>query len=254
MTTAAKKAFDEWKGLTKVSLVVYTDQQMFEIGFNKGQEMVKELLATLDDMEEELKLLREEMTEKGYNITKINSSCFNVAYEPGIDIMSRFWDIVALVEDIDGIVGRTVGIARKVFTREEADDAIFEKVAKRYRFAIENQDQDLLDMARTLLSGDAIDHIITRGQSQARTDEDTYREHIVPCIMIHNRAIDMTIEGKSIADVAQMVASNLGIVLITNAEAELLDNTMGWRTTMPAGWEWGNDPMARLVGANIALK
>jgi hypothetical protein len=204
--------------------------------------------------EEELKLLREEMTEKGYNITKVNSSCFNVAYEPGIDIMTRFWDIVALVEDIDGIVGRTVGIARKVFTREEADDAIFEKIAKRYRFAIENQDQDLLDMARTLLSGDSIDHIITLGQSAERTEEDSYREHIVPCIMIHNRAIDMTLDNQGIADVAQMVKSNLGIVLITNAQAELLDNTLGWRTTMPNGWDWDMDPMARLVGANIALK
>jgi hypothetical protein len=203
---------------------------------------------------EELELLRNEMTEKGYNITKVQATCFNVAYESGVDVMSRFWDIVALVEDIDGIVGRTVGIARKVFTREEADNSIFEKIAKRYRFAIENQDQDLLDMARTLLSGDSIDHIITRGQSVNRTEEDSYREHVVPCIMIHNRAIDMTLNGNTVVEVAQMVAANLAIVLITNAEAELLDNTLGWRTVMPMGWDWGQDPLARLVGANIALK
>ena len=204
--------------------------------------------------EEELKLLREEMTARGYNIIKVNSSCFNVAYEPGVNIMSRFWDIVAQVEDIDGIVGRTVGMARKVFTREEADEAIFEKIAKRYRFAIENQDQDLLDLARDLLSSDKIDHIIVRGQSVARTEDDSYREHMVPCIMIHNQAIDMTLAGSSVADVAQMVASNLGIVLISNAEQNLLDVQLGWRTTMPAGWDWGQDPLARLVGANIALK
>ena len=204
--------------------------------------------------EDELKLLREEMIAKGYEILKVNAQCFNVAYEPGADVMTRFWEIVALVEDIDSIVGRTVGMARKVFTREEADEAIFEKIAKRYRFAIENQDQDLLDMARNLLSGDSIDHIITRGHSQARTNDDTYREHVVPCIMIHNQAIDMTLAGASIVEVAQMVAANLAIVLISNAEQQVLDIERGWRTIMPAGWEFGHDPMARLVSANILLK
>jgi len=72
--------------------------------------------------------------------------------------------------------------------------------------------------------------------------------------MIHNRAIDMTLDGQSVAEVAQMVAANLGVVLITNDEAELLNTTMGWKTTMPQDWNWGDDPLARLKSANIKLR
>jgi len=29
---------------------------------------------------------------------------------------------------------------------------------------------------------------------------------------------------------------------------------LGLQTVMPEGWQWGQDPFARLVAANIALK
>lgn len=203
---------------------------------------------------EDLDVLETELGNKGFTIKRRTATLIDVAYAPGADILDRFWDIVTIEENIDSIVAKSRGVATRVFTKQEAEDAIFEKVAKRYFFAIENKDQLMLDMARTLLSGDDIDHLLTRGQSQARTEDDTYREHIVPCIMIHNKAIEMVLAGSSVVEVAQMVASNLGIVLISNAEQQLLDIDKGWRTTMPDGWNFGDNPLARLTQAGIALK
>jgi hypothetical protein len=202
---------------------------------------------------EELDVLEEVMRERGFPI-KSRNALLNIDFEKGVDVLERFWEIVALEENIEGIVAATRGTATKVFTKSVAEEAIFEKIAKRYFYAIENEDQLMLDMARTLLSGDEIDHLITRGSSAAQTEEDTYREHIVPCIMIHNKAIEMAMAGNSIVEVAQMVASNLGIILISNKEQQILDVDKGWRTTMPTGWKFGDDPLARLSQAAIQLK
>ena len=73
-------------------------------------------------------------------------------------------------------------------------------------------------------------------------------------VYIHNQAVDMTVSGASIAAVAQMIKTNLAIVLVTNEEADRLDTELGLQTVMPEGWQWGQDPFARLVVANIALK
>jgi hypothetical protein len=71
--------------------------------------------------------------------------------------------------------------------------------------------------------------------------------------MIHNRAIELTRAGESAVVVAAMIAANMMIVQITNAEAELLDEQLGLRTSMPAGWNWGDSPLARLKFAGIEL-
>jgi hypothetical protein len=203
---------------------------------------------------EELDILEDEMKSRGFPIKSRSGKVININYVKGINILDRFWEIVAIEENIDSIVAKARGIATKVFSREVADKGIFRKVAKRYFNAFENEDQDLLDIARTLLSGDSIDHIITLGESVAHTEEDSYREHIVPCILIHNKAIEMVKSGASIVEVASMIKSNLGIVLISNKEQKILDEEKGWRTIMPDGWIFGNDPLARLKQAGIKLR
>jgi hypothetical protein len=204
---------------------------------------------------ENLVLLEEEVIAKGFKIgSKGKRQYLRLVAVNDDTLMSRFWELVAVLEDIEGIVARSRGIATKVFTKEVDETDKFEKIAGRYFYAIENKDQELLDLGRDLLSGDSIDHIITRGESVGRTDEDTYREHIVPCIMIHNEAIRMAVSGSTRAEVAQMIASNLAIVRITNAEADLLDNKLKLRTCMPADWKFGDDVFARLTVAKIQLK
>ena len=170
------------------------------------------------------------------------------------DPLDMLWEIVGLVEAIPTIVKKVRGMAIKPFTKEVCERNIFEKIAKRFRHAIDDEDGFGLENTRGLLEGDSIDYLITVGESVNRTKENTYREHIVPCIMIFNQAVTMTQEGKSITEVAQMIKNNLAIVLITNEEAELLDGELDMQTSMPDGWKCGDDVFARLTFAKIQLK
>jgi hypothetical protein len=61
-------------------------------------------------------------------------------------------------------------------------------------------------------------------------------------------------EKRSVTEIAQMIKNNLAIVLITNEEAELLDNEMDMQTSMPENWKFGDNVFARLDVASIKLK
>jgi len=170
------------------------------------------------------------------------------------DILENFWIIINTIESIETIVKKVRGQAIKPIPREVSERNIFEKIAKRFRYFIDNEDGFGLENARSLLEGDSIDHLITIGESVKRTKENTYREHIVPCIMVFNQAVTMTMEKRSVTEIAQMIKNNLAIVLITNEEAELLDNELDMQTTMPEGWNFGDSVFARLDVAKILLK
>jgi hypothetical protein len=170
------------------------------------------------------------------------------------DILENFWIIINTIESIETIVKKVRGQALKPIPREVSERNIFEKIAKRFRYFIDNEDGFGLENARALLEGDSIDHLITIGESVKRTRENTYREHIVPCIMVFNQAVTMTMEKRSVTEVAQMIKNNLAIVLITNEEAELLDNELDMQTSMPEGWNFGDSVFARLDVAKIQLK
>jgi len=170
------------------------------------------------------------------------------------DVLENFWIIVAIIESIESIVKKIRGQAIKPIPREVSERNIFEKIAKRFRYFIDNEDGFGLENARSLLEGDSIDHLITIGESVKRTKENTYREHIVPCVLIYNQIITMLQEKRSITEIAQMIKNNLAIVLITNEEAELLDNELDMQTSMPENWKFGDDVFARLTSAQIQLK
>jgi hypothetical protein len=235
---------------------LYADQQMiYAMRTNNGIKCeIKPDMYTVGLQSPYLEDIRIACEAEGYEFSKKTGKYYCIAHEKDEDWFEVFFDIVDIIENIEAIPQNRRTTARKVFTKEVADNSIFEKIARRYRNAYDNKDQYMLDAARQLLSGDDIDHIITIGESQNRTDTNSYREHIVPCIMIHNQAIDMTVNGASISAIAQLIKSNLAIVLVTNEEAELLDTDLGLQTVMPEGWQWGQDPFARLVAANIALK
>ena len=170
------------------------------------------------------------------------------------DVLENFWIIVGTIEAITTIIRKVRGQAIKPIPREVSERNIFEKIAKRFRYFIDNEDGFGLENVRALLEGDSIDHLITIGESVNRTKENTYREHIVPCIMIFNQAVTMTMEKRSVTEIAQMIKNNLAIVLITNEEAQLLDNELDLQTSMPEGWTFGDNVFARLDFAKILLK
>jgi len=73
-------------------------------------------------------------------------------------------------------------------------------------------------------------------------------------VLIYNKIMEMLMDKRPITEIAQMIKTNLAIVLITNEEAELLDNELDMQTSMPEGWKFGDSVFARLDAANILLK
>ena len=82
-----------------------------------------------------------------------------------------------------------------------------------------------------------------------------YKEHLVPCAMLRNRAFEMYWDGKNVEEVASMLEQFLQIAHITPEEAERIDYHHKWKTTMPTGWNFETGSvMARLTGANVELR
>jgi sulfur transfer complex TusBCD TusB component (DsrH family) len=212
-------------------------------------------LARPEDVAEMRKqLLAQGFTEKiGKRSERKDAKDFmNIPFDG--DVLENFWIIIGTIEAIETIVRKVRGQAIKPITREVSERNIFEKIAKRFKYFIDSEDGFGLENTRALLEGDSIDHLITIGESVKRTKENTYREHIVPCILIYNQAVTMTMEKRSVTEIAQMIKNNLAIVLITNEEAELLDNELDMQTSMPEGWNFGDSVFARLTVAQIQLK
>lgn len=203
---------------------------------------------------EDIAEMRRRFLEQGFTekVRKDNDKCITINFDG--DILENFWILVGIIESIETIVRKVRGQAIKPIAREVSERNIFEKIAKRFKYFIDNEDGFGLENARSLLESDSVDHLITIGESVNRTKENTYREHIVPCILIYNQAVTMTMEKRPVTEVAQMIKNNLAIVLITNEEADKLDNELDMQTSMPEGWKFGDDIFARLNVAGISLK
>jgi ubiquinone biosynthesis protein UbiJ len=57
MSEQARIAYQAWKQQHKIDMQVRTDEQMFVIGFEQCQDVIKELSALIMDMEKEHKRL-----------------------------------------------------------------------------------------------------------------------------------------------------------------------------------------------------
>jgi hypothetical protein len=124
------------------------------------------------------------------------------------------------------------------------------KIVGRYKYAIQNKDQPMLDLCRQLLDADKFDDAISINK---KTDNRTYREHLVPCIMLHNKIIQKIIDKNDDKHIAELIATYLKIAYITTADQKTLDYELNLRTTMPDDWTWGDDVNTRLTFANIEI-
>jgi len=59
--TEAQRAYNNWKALQKVSMMVHTNEQMFEIGFNIAQDLIQELSTIILAMEKDAKKMNTEI-------------------------------------------------------------------------------------------------------------------------------------------------------------------------------------------------
>ena len=57
----AKQAYDSWKSMQKVSMQVYTDYQMFELGFNTASRIIEAMNKVIEDMEKDTKKMKAEI-------------------------------------------------------------------------------------------------------------------------------------------------------------------------------------------------
>lgn len=95
------------------------------------------------------------------------------------------------------------------------------------------------------------DSYIIKGESENGKGR---REHVVPCVVIRDRAYSMFNDGHSIKEVADMIKYNLIIIHITKEEQIMLDVKLKLKTTMPKTWEFGQNPYIRLNMADIEFK
>jgi len=51
--TSAEQAFHHWQKTLKVSMQVFTDQQIFELGFNAALSIINEMEKVIKDMDRE---------------------------------------------------------------------------------------------------------------------------------------------------------------------------------------------------------
>ena len=135
--------------------------------------------------------------------------------------------------------------------RKTENAGFFEKTAAAIKQLVDIEAWDFLN--GRLAAFDDHDDIITIGKDKAVLADPKapqWREHIVPCTLIKEEAIRMAQAGATTPQIAQMLKENLAIVIITAEEAKTLDAV--YQTTMPAGWNFGDNIFARLEAMNIA--
>lgn len=179
--------------------------------------------------------------------------------------LDDYFKIVDFVSDIDALVAKSSGgarIATQLYEMNEVDENQFLATASTYKIAIDTKNQRLLNNFRVLLAADDIDHIITKGWSDEyktlchddEKKEKSRREHVVPCVRIHNRVIEMFQSGSTVEEVADFIENHLVIVMISDIERVRVDITLGLQNDMPQNWNWGDDIYARLDKADIKWK
>ena len=71
MSEQARIAFQAWNNRHKVNMQVHTNEQMFIIGFEQCQDMVKELSDLILDMEKEMKRLNDQVNKLKKDAKKV---------------------------------------------------------------------------------------------------------------------------------------------------------------------------------------
>lgn len=71
-------------------------------------------------------------------------------------------------------------------------------------------------------------------------------EHVVPIDFLQKTSLEMYKNGATVQDVEQFWKDNLIVKFIKQEQSHYLDYDLGLKTTMPEGWNPGDDPMVRI--------
>lgn len=82
--------------------------------------------------------------------------------------------------------------------------------------------------------------------------QEPYREHVVPCAFLREKAVQLLGYGLPADEVSDWLEPYVRIVLIEKADAKRLDGAEGLRDVMPDGWQFGRSCVyQRLHHVNI---
>lgn len=182
-------------------------------------------------------------------------------------ILKEFWEIVRKTEDIKEIQKQIMlrGMSSLV---PPSDFRYFYGIATQLYYAVRFGLPHMLPRGGSDGSSpgsfDIKDHLLVKGVSpngkkQIDRTGKAYREHVVPSDLILRKSVEIAKQSgmtakERIREIAKLLKKYLIIVLISNEEAYNIDYELKWKTTMPPGWNWGDDPYARLTQAGIAVE
>jgi hypothetical protein len=178
----------------------------------------------------------EYLTENGF---QVEDGQKNLRFETD-NLDDDFLTLHELISDCDLLDPAGTSGWKKVAAPEE----IYNDMAKICQVAAASGNTRFLD--RWVF--DQVDKFIAINEP---TDVRTYREHVVPCDLLLKQTVEMFQSGATVEQVAQMLKDNLAIAYIDPKDAEYIDGELGWRTTMPEGWKFGDAITARLDEAKI---
>ena len=164
------------------------------------------------------------------------------------------------LEDED--LGNSLTNGRQDFIQLGAncDDSYFDDISKIIHLsARDNIKWPFEGSFRKALGFDSVDRLITIGHSQlalSAKQTEHWREHIIPAVMIKRKVLEMAKQHAPPSVIRDFLKAHLAILIITKKEAELMDrqitqNNESLRTSMPEGWDWGQDPLARVKAVGI---
>lgn len=147
---------------------------------------------------------------------------------------------------------------RNVTSNRTSDNGYFLKKVATVIHAMDGGDLDVL--CRAGMGFDSHDNLMTIGYSVAASSqvaisgdsEGLWREHLVPCCIVIEEARRMAEAGASAPAIAQMLKTNLAIMIITKEEQVTLDSR--YKTTMPDGWKFGDSVFARLDAEGVGIR
>ena len=176
-----------------------------------------------------LDTIKNYMIEKGFklgNVLSIDKICATAEFTN----INDWLELAVALEDIKGITDKK--------DLESYENALVAIVGAARLYAKLN--------VKKLLNRSVFDELDLYAAINEALEKSNYREHAVPITMIIDKIYTMIKDGATDAEIIKMIKKNLIVVNILEKQAEYLDITLGLRTTMPKGWKFGDDPLARI--------
>ena len=177
----------------------------------------------------DLDIIKNYMIEKGFklgNVLSIDKICATADFTN----INDWLELAVALEDVKGITDK-----KDLESYENALEHIVVVARSAAKLGV-----------KKLLNRSVFDELDLYAAINEALEKNNYREHAVPITMIIDRIFTMIKDGATDAEIIKMIKKNLIVVHIKEKQAEYLDITLGLRTTMPKGWKFGDDPLARI--------